>query len=196
MYRLLFTCLLVCGSAGPSVRADWNQWRGPEGQGHAESALPVKWSETENVAWKTPLPGKGWSSPVIEGDRIWMTAAHETLASPEETAERLKSNTGSQPLVVLSMVRLHALCVDKKTGELLHDFEILRKENPQWSHKLNSYASPTPCGGRWESCTVTSGPMERPVSTRERQRFSGETRIWLCNMRTAPAALRSSGGTI
>ena len=144
MHRLILTCLFLCSVSVSPLRADWNQWRGPDGQGHAKAALPVKWSEEENITWKTALPGKGWSSPVIEGDQVWMTAAHETLASPEETAERLKSNTGSQPLVVLSMVRLHAVCVDKNTGKLLHDFEILRKENPQWSHKLNSYASPTP----------------------------------------------------
>ena len=127
-----------------SVLADWKQWRGSEGQGHAEDPLPIKWSETENVVWKTRLPGKGWSSPVIEGNQIWVTAAHETLATPEETADRLKNSSGGQPLVVLSLVRLHVLCVDKNTGELLHDFEILRKKNPQCSHKLNSYASPTP----------------------------------------------------
>lgn len=143
MMRLLLP-ILLCSLVIPLAHADWPQWRGPDGQGHADTALPVEWSETENVTWKTPLPGKGWSSPVIEGDRIWMTAAHETMATPEETEERLKNNTGSQPLVVLSQVRLHAICVDKKTGELLHDFEILSKRNPQWAHKLNSYASPTP----------------------------------------------------
>lgn len=143
MMRLLLPVLL-CSLVIPGALADWPQWRGPDGQGHADTALPVKWSETENITWKTPLPGKGWSSPVIEGDQIWMTAAHETVATPEETEERLKNNTGSQPLVVLSQVRLHAICVDTNTGELVHDFEILSKKNPQWAHKLNSYASPTP----------------------------------------------------
>ena len=58
----------------------WPQWRGPGGQGHANDAhdLPVEWSETKNVAWKTPLPGRGWSSPVIEGGMIWMTTAVTT----------------------------------------------------------------------------------------------------------------------
>ncbi|MDF1812474.1 MAG: PQQ-binding-like beta-propeller repeat protein [Verrucomicrobiales bacterium] len=140
MLRFIFVSLLFSSAAF----ADWNQWRGPDGQGHADTALPVKWSETENVTWKTALSGKGWSSPVIEGDQIWMTAAHETLATPEETAKRLETNTGSQPLVVLSMVRLHAICVDKNSGKLLHDFEILSRKEPQWAHKLNSYASPTP----------------------------------------------------
>tara|TARA_A100001037_G_C15116839_1_gene621827 strand:- start:234 stop:1523 length:1290 start_codon:yes stop_codon:yes gene_type:complete len=125
-------------------QADWKQWRGPTGEGHADANLPLRWSEDKNVRWRTPISGKGWSSPVIEGNQIWLTAAHETLATAEEAKERLKKNTGSQPLTILSLVRLHAICVDKRSGKLLHDIEILRKDNPQWVHKLNSYASPTP----------------------------------------------------
>ena len=53
------------------AHADWKQWRGPTGQGHAKAKLPIKWSETENVTWRTSVPGKGWSSPVIEENQIW-----------------------------------------------------------------------------------------------------------------------------
>ena len=127
-----------------TVQADWKQWRGPTGQGHADANLPLQWSETTNVKWRTPITGKGWSSPIIENNQIWFTAAHEVLATEAEKKERLKKNTGSQPLVVLSLVRLHAICIDRRTGKLLHDIEILRKKDPQWVHKLNSYASPTP----------------------------------------------------
>ncbi|MFM8705373.1 MAG: serine/threonine protein kinase, partial [Planctomycetia bacterium] len=54
------TLVAACHAA---LAADWPQWRGPDGQGHAVAArdLPVTWSETENIAWKTPLPGRGWS---------------------------------------------------------------------------------------------------------------------------------------
>jgi hypothetical protein len=127
-----------------STQADWKQWRGPTGQGHANAKLPTQWSETKNVTWRTPIPGKGWSSPVIEGNQIWLTTAFETPASEAETKERLKNNTGSVPVHVLSKVRLHAICVDKRTGKLVHNIEVITKEDPQWVHKLNSYASPTP----------------------------------------------------
>ena len=135
------TLLLAINSL---AHADWKQWRGPTGQGHAKAKLPVKWSETENVTWRTSIPGKGWSSPVIEENQIWFTTAFETPASETETKERLKNNTGSVPVYVLSKVRLHAICVDKRTGKLLHNVEVITKEDPQWVHKLNSYASPTP----------------------------------------------------
>lgn len=127
-----------------AAQADWKQWRGPTGQGHANANLPTEWSETKNVKWRTPISGKGWSSPVIEGNQIWLTAAHETLASEAVKKERLKKDPSFKDHVLLSLVRLHAVCVDKRTGKLLHDLEILRKKDPQWVHKLNSYASPSP----------------------------------------------------
>jgi outer membrane protein assembly factor BamB len=47
------------------AQADWKQWRGPSGQGHTSANLPTKWSESKNVKWRSSVPGKGWSSPVI-----------------------------------------------------------------------------------------------------------------------------------
>lgn len=79
-----------------------------------------------------------------------MTTALETKASPEEEARRLRANTGDQPLNLLARVELRALCVDAASGKLLHNVLLLDKQDPQWVHKLNSYASPTPVldGGR------------------------------------------------
>src|SRR5690606_40262166 len=55
----------------------WNEFRGPEGNGHADSArLPLTWNEaSKNIRWKTEIHGKGWSSPVVWGDQIWLTTA-------------------------------------------------------------------------------------------------------------------------
>ncbi len=123
----------------------WPQWRGPDGQGHAEvQGLPRHWSETKNVTWKTPVPGKGWSSPVIAGDEIWMTTGVDRPATQRETKQRLETNTGNQPLTVSAEVSLRAVCVHKRTGELLYNIELLNEKSPQWIHQLNSYASPTP----------------------------------------------------
>ena len=112
--------------------ADWPQWRGPGGQGHAASSkLPVEWGEGQNVAWRTNLPGRGWSSPVIAGNQIWVTTAYETSATEAEKKERLKANTGDQPLEVLSAVRIHALCLDKGSGKITRNVRLLTKKNPQ-----------------------------------------------------------------
>ena len=145
--------IVVAGSlmAMSPALADWPQWRGPGGQGHAESTqLPAEWSEGQNVTWRTDLPGRGWSSPVIAGNQVWVTTAYETPATEAEKKERLKSNTGDQPVKVLASVRIHALCIDKTSGKIVWDIPLLKKKNPQWVHKTNSYASPTPVleGGR------------------------------------------------
>ncbi len=125
--------------------ATWPQWRGPTGMGIAEgSGYPTTWSENENIQWHTALPGRGWSSPLIQGNHVWLTTALETPASPETRAARLKENTGDQPLTLLEKVELRALCLDRTTGAILHDVLLLSVPDPQWVHQLNSYASPSP----------------------------------------------------
>jgi outer membrane protein assembly factor BamB len=125
--------------------AEWPEWRGPGGQGHASAkGLPTTWSETSGVAWKTAIVGRGWSSPVIDGKQIWLTTAIETPAKPEDAARRLKANTGDQPLTLLEKVELRAVCVDRDSGRIVHDVPMLTERDPQGVHKLNSYASPSP----------------------------------------------------
>jgi hypothetical protein len=73
--NLLCSLLLL---STPVIAGDWPQFRGPTGQGHSdEQGLPLTWSETKNVRWKVAIPGKGWSSPVVQADRIWLTTATE-----------------------------------------------------------------------------------------------------------------------
>lgn len=101
--------------------AGWPEFRGPTGQGHAASSrLPLHWSETNNVAWKTPIHGKAWSSPVVLDDQIWLTTATED---------------GTE---------LSVLCVEAKTGQVTLDEKLFDVAEPQFAHKFNSYSSPTP----------------------------------------------------
>ena len=142
--RLLLTAALAIVSTSLSA-AEWPEWRGPGGQGHAQATgLPASWSETNNVTWKTELPGRAWSSPVIEEKNIWLTTAIETRAKKEDADRRLKANTGNQPLTVLEKVEFRALCVDRDTGKLTQNILLLIAREPQWVHALNSYASATP----------------------------------------------------
>ena len=61
--------LLLCAQ-------DWPRFRGPDGQGHSpETGLPLEWTATTNVAWKTPIPGDAWSSPIVSGDKVFLTTA-------------------------------------------------------------------------------------------------------------------------
>ena len=144
--------LVAWSAAAPEAAEVWPQWRGPEGQGHASLAhdLPVTWSETEHVAWKTPLPGRGWSSPVLDATHAWMTTAIESEATEADKAQRLAGAKNPQPLQVSGPVTMRALCVDRETGRLVYDIELFTAREPQPIHSLNSYASPSPvlAGGR------------------------------------------------
>ncbi len=125
---------------------DWPQFRGPGGDGHADATgIPVSWSEKENVDWKTAIEGRGWSSPVVFDNQIWLTTALETPAPPEKIKERLKQLGMSVPSPQLAgLVTLKALCVDRASGRLVHDVTLLEVDEPPVICSVNSYASPTP----------------------------------------------------
>jgi len=100
---------------------EWPQFRGPTGDGHsAAQGVPLKWSETENVAWKTAIPGQGWSSPVVFNEQVWLTTALDGGKS------------------------LRAICVHRDKGTVLHNIELFKPQHPGTIHQLNSFASPTP----------------------------------------------------
>ncbi len=124
---------------------DWPQFRGPGGQGlSAATGLPTTWSASENIRWKVATPGRGRSSPVVLGDRIWLTTAHETLATPEDAKRRVAGNSMAHELYVLSRLTLSAVCLDRHSGKQIYESEIFTLENPDPVHTLNSYATPTP----------------------------------------------------
>ena len=99
----------------------WPEFRGPTGDGvSAERDLPMEWSESRGVVWKTPIPGKAWASPVIWDDVVWLSNA---------TADG---------------TRLSALGVDRDSGRVVHDVTVFTIDTPQFCHAFNSYASCTP----------------------------------------------------
>lgn len=116
---LFLLALLLPSDAG--AEECWPQFRGPRGDGStAAENLPLRWSETQNVRWKTPVHGRGWSSPVVWGDRVWMTTATED---------------GRE---------MYAVAVDLETGRVLHDVRLFHNDALQETHALNSFASPSP----------------------------------------------------
>jgi outer membrane protein assembly factor BamB len=121
--------VLVLLLAAPVAAEDWPQFRGPTGQGHSgERGLPLEWSETRNIVWKTPVPGSGWSSPVVAGGRIWLT----TMTGPRDS----RNGRGA--------LSLRALAFDVASGREIVNVEVFRVESPGAMHQKNSRASPTP----------------------------------------------------
>jgi outer membrane protein assembly factor BamB len=117
-HALLQTLLLIATRA--AVAGEWPGWRGPTGEGHSdEQNVPTRWSDTENIAWKVAVPGKGHSSLVIWGDKLFLTTALEQ----------------DQRRVLL--------CLDRRTGRTLWERTVVTSPLEQ-KHDLNSYASATP----------------------------------------------------
>ncbi|MGZ8939516.1 MAG: outer membrane protein assembly factor BamB family protein [Limisphaerales bacterium] len=114
---LSFFALEIC-----AAELAWPEFRGPTGQGIVPSGatLPLTWSKEKNITWKTPIHGRAWSSPISDGKRIWLSTA------------------------TTNGMELSAVCVDFKTGKIIHDLKLFHVENPQYAHPFNSYASPTP----------------------------------------------------
>ncbi len=119
--RLAALALLLCV---PAATADnWPQFRGPNGDGLSDAKqLPTKWSESDNIRWKTAIHDKGWSSPVVWKDQVWVTTAHEDGE------------------------KFYAVCLDRKSGKVVHDLHLFTESPPPKPNikQYNSYASPTP----------------------------------------------------
>ena len=119
-----FAVLLLLATC---TAADWPEFRGPTRDGVSTATdVPVEWSATENVAWKQPIPGSGWSSPVLAGGKLYLTSATGTADGGD--------------------VSLRALCVDAQDGRVLWDVEAIRPdvEATKIMHQKNSLASATP----------------------------------------------------
>ncbi|MDA9857065.1 PQQ-binding-like beta-propeller repeat protein [Rubripirellula sp.] len=120
MRLLIFSLVMTCLTTTLPAQSNWPEYRGPNGDGQAPDAnLPVAIDEAV-VKWQTPIHGKGWSSPVVWGDQIWLTTA-------------TKDGT-----------KMYAICVDRQSGKVIHDLLLLENAEPAFCHPLNSYATPTP----------------------------------------------------
>jgi len=112
--------IVVAAVAAHGLAEEWPAWRGPRGDGTStETGVPTRWSATENIAWKAPVPGTGHSSPVVWGDRVFVTTCIES-----DRARVL-------------------LCFDRRTGARRWDRTVLTAPLEKKNH-LNSYASSTP----------------------------------------------------
>jgi len=116
---------LLC-LASAAAWAEWPEFRGPSGTGHAATdgkplGLPLRWSETENVAWKIAIPHRGWSTPVVLGGQVWLTTA---------------TTDGHD---------FFAVCVDAATGKVLFNERLFHADKPEpLGNNVNCYGSPSP----------------------------------------------------
>ena len=133
----------------PLGAENWPQWRGPGSNGvSAEKNLPTEWGAQQNVLWKAPIPGRGRSSPVIWGDRVFITTDVEAgKAEGNQPPKHVIDGTPFRHPDSMGADLRHKLvliCLDRKSGKLL--WQQVAYEGPVFDerHKAGSYAAPTP----------------------------------------------------
>ena len=122
-YLYLLPILLSIGYAEPTLKDQWPEFRGPNGNGIVvgERGLPTTWSEEKNIAWKTKIDGKAWSSPVVWDDQIWIT------------------NSSADGKL------MEGICINKKDGKIKYRLSLFKNETVEpLGNNVNSYGSPSP----------------------------------------------------
>lgn len=133
-FRVLWIALLLAGVASWAgmARADWPTFRGPTGMGTSDAKkLPVEWSTDENIAWKTPLPGPGASSPIVWGNVVYLTCYSGFFVPGEADGEQEK-------------LQRHLLAYDKKNGQLVWEKKIAAKLPEEERIRDHGFAANTP----------------------------------------------------
>lgn len=137
------SCLAVCQLAFAADLGQWPKWRGPGDDGMARTDAPLHWSDTGNIKWKAAIPGRGHSSPVLWGDKIFVTTA--VTAAPMRDAPRRRrsgpgGDSGPQP-----EHRFELICLDKKTGKVLWQRTATTTTPHEGYHNMyGSFASNSP----------------------------------------------------
>lgn len=148
---VLATAVLVAAhcAADQGNPAQWGHWRGPSGNGVApEATPPTRWSNTENVRWKVPIPGLGSGSPVIWEDRVFVTTAVDTEASSAAEAPRGRRGRGfgfGGGEAALNTHRFEVHCYDRNTGKQLWKQIAIEAKPHEGTHQTNGFASASPC---------------------------------------------------
>tara|TARA_R110002049_G_scaffold2750_2_gene21435 strand:- start:211247 stop:212671 length:1425 start_codon:yes stop_codon:yes gene_type:complete len=144
---LLCVCFCVCCNV--SADDSWPQFRGPNGDGIALGQnVPIEFGEKQNVSWKTEIPGRAWSSPVVADGVVWLTTAIEKVPDEDKRIALLRAaGVEEKKLKIKSIaesILLQLVSVDLATGKILKSIDLGVVEGPDSIHSQNTYASPTP----------------------------------------------------
>jgi outer membrane protein assembly factor BamB len=141
-------CRASAQAAEPAADTPWAGWRGPDGQGVATATgLPIEWSDTKNVAWRTKIPGRGHSSPVVWGDRVFLTTAIDGDVVPGARAvQHLDEGKEFVHPDAIGADRKHkfeVLAIEARTGQILWEKVAFEGTPYDSAHRKASFASPT-----------------------------------------------------
>ena len=169
-FQLILALELLGSCLVPDAMADWLQFRGPAGNGHlGQMQHPLKWSAEQNLAWSQPLPGAGWSSPIVVGARVFVTAAVDAAnTKPLGFTGGVRNMRGKKPTQPLDF---KLTCLSLQDGSVLWSTRLAR-EQPQFPiHPSNTYATESPTSdGKFIYCyfaaigTVTAVDLEGNIA--------------------------------
>jgi len=119
---ILALLFALCFQSCMAQDENWTHFRGSNLNGISDvTEAPVHWSDSTNIRWKTAIAGKGWSSPVVYGDQVWITSATENGST------------------------MSGICVDYRSGKILFNLNLFQPDTAYPKHDVNTYATPTPC---------------------------------------------------
>src|SRR5262245_8458388 len=137
--KTVFPLMFVLSFYSLASAENWPNWRGPNGAGvSAEQNLPVTWSPTENVRWKVKLPAAGNSTPIIWGDRVFITQPNDVTKWPPKTPENFAGGSSAGGHAIAE--KRSVMCFDRKDGTLLWQKDVEYKE-PEITHPTNPFCS-------------------------------------------------------
>ena len=119
---ILATFLVAICFGSTAQQTNWTHFRGSNLDGISSNQhVPISWNDTTNILWKSDIRGKGWSSPVVFGNQVWVTTA---AVDGKEMA---------------------GICLDLKSGNTIFDIQLFKQDSIYPKHSINTYATPTPC---------------------------------------------------
>ncbi|MEN6336237.1 MAG: PQQ-binding-like beta-propeller repeat protein, partial [Phycisphaerales bacterium] len=146
---ILILAMLAGGASAGQAQDNWPTWRGPLASGVAPTGNPpLVWSETQNIRWKAPIPGKGTSSPIVWDDKIFFLTAIETDRVGEPPAVAKTDANAPAPFhggkTPKNVYKFDLVCLDRATGKVLWE-QTTREEVPHEAHHPDhGYASYSP----------------------------------------------------
>jgi len=156
-------------SLSRDAACDWLEFRGGNGDGVvARNDLPVRWGGLfRQPVWSTPIPGQGWSSPIVIGDSIWLSSAEVTALPDALATKKLEENQyGPTDFQTHGTVALLAIELNATDGSIVRTIALGKIEKPVPIHSMNSYASPTPCSDGERVPFWDSGYLLHPIHRR------------------------------
>ena len=144
---LLLALIFCLIGVGGTVADDWPQFRGGTARSMAPAAkVPAAWSNADHVAWRTPIPGAGWSQPIVSGGRIFLTTAVGPAADkPSGMGGAMSFSTWGMASAPKDPVQWRVLCLDPADGKILWSKTVVEEVPKYGKHASNTYATETPC---------------------------------------------------